>query len=142
MHGGSFTGNSCKKLLKNLDFLEENLPISLLKYVTCLKAFDDVTKSTFRTNLDPSYKTTINHFKSSFLKLGIKTTPKIHAVFFHVQEFCEKTDLGLGTYSEQASEAVHSDFSVIWNRFKVLENNPTFSNQLLAAVTFYNTSHI
>ncbi|CAH0547206.1 unnamed protein product [Brassicogethes aeneus] len=112
IHEGSFTGNSCKKLLINLDYLDKNLPINLLPYMTCLKAFNDVTKSTFKVTLDPNYKK--NRFKSSFLELGIKTTPKILAVIFHVQEFCEKTNLDLVFYSEQASKAVNSDFAVVW----------------------------
>lgn len=93
-------------------------------------------------NLCPDYKEKLDNFKLSFNKLGIKPTPKIHTVFFHVKEFCQRTNKGLGFYSEQASESVHSDFTIVWNRFKVHENNHNFSKKLLEAVTFYNSSHI
>lgn len=43
MHGGSFTGNSCKKLLSNLDLLQSLCPLSCLKYVEAFRAFAKVS---------------------------------------------------------------------------------------------------
>ena len=52
----------------------------------------------------------MHHTKETFKlsKLEISVTPKVHAVFFHVQEFCELTKMGLGPWSEQTSESVSS----------------------------------
>ena len=69
------------------------------------------------------------------MDLCITVTPKVHAVFEHISEFLEQTadefavnsepsagdsvaDVypGLGFWSEQASEAAHSDFAKIWQQ--------------------------
>ena len=36
-------------------------------------------------------------------------TPKVHPVFYHVEEFCELVNMGLGPWSEQVAESFHSD---------------------------------
>lgn len=52
----------------------------------------------------------INEFYTNYMDLKINYTPKVHAVFFHVIDFCSKTQKGLSFFSEQAIESVHSDF--------------------------------
>ena len=47
----------------------------------------------------------------------------MHCVFFHVSDFCINSSRGLGFFSEQAMESVHSDFSKTWEKFKVFEKN-------------------
>jgi hypothetical protein len=62
-------------------------------------------------------------FKNDFLVLNSSVTPKLHAIFFHIPQFCEKEQKGLGFFCEQASEAVHSDFKKTWNRYKTTAYN-------------------
>ena len=50
------------------------------------------------------------------MALGIPVTPKVHAVIHHVGQFRELKKRDLGPWSEQASEAVHSDFLKLWDR--------------------------
>ena len=68
--------------------------------------------------------------------------PKVHTVFFHEHEFCDRHQTGLGIFSEQASEAVHSNFSVTWKRYKVSDIHSEYPSQLMRAVNDYNTSHL
>lgn len=76
------------------------------------------------------------------MELGIEVTPKVHAVFFHVKEFCEKNGLGLGFFSEQAMESVHFDFKSTWEINKVTIDHPDYPKKLLRAVCQYNSLHI
>lgn len=69
-------------------------------------------------------------------------TPKVHAVYHHVIDFCENQQMGLGSYSEQASESVHSDFGVTWKNYKVGVDHEQFPIKLCKSVCFYNTLHM
>lgn len=48
----------------------------------------------------------------------------------------------MSKYGEQASEAVHFDFQIAWNRVKVPENSETYDRQLLRATVMYNSEHL
>lgn len=101
--GTSFNGNSCKKLLNNVDLLRSICPISCLKFVRTFDDFQIVVKSCFGKNLDPEFKSHIDTFRQITSKyLNISVTPKAHCVFHHVEEFCTKSQQALGFYGEQA----------------------------------------
>lgn len=140
-HGSEeFNGNACRILLEHTDFLRSSL--TCLKYVEVLKNFRDVVKGCFTNDLQENYLAKIEKFKRSYLDLEIPVTPKVHAVFHHVPYFCKKYGHGLGSYSEQAVEAVHHDFQPTWLSFKVLKESPMHDTQLLRAVCKYNASHV
>ena len=44
-YGGTFTGNKCKKLLKETDLLRSLCPSHVLKYVKVLKSFEGVVNA-------------------------------------------------------------------------------------------------
>lgn len=52
------------------------------------------------------------------------------------------TGQGLGLFNEQASESVHSNFDITWNRYKATKSSPVYDKRLLAAVVDYNSSHL
>ena len=142
-HGSSsFNGNSCRTLLRQLDVLRSNSHnLVTLKYVKAFSDFAAVVTACFSLKIDPSYKNKIAEFKKSFLDLGIPITPKIHAVFFHVPDFCDEYQNGLGFYTEQAMESVHSDFKNVWKRYKVAKGHPDYSEKLRRALCEYNSLH-
>lgn len=117
-------------------------PIGCLKFVRTFDDFHLVVKACFGTHLDPQYITYINNFKKSYLDLDISVTPKVHSVFFHIEEFCSKHHKGLGWYSEQAMESVHYEFKKVWEKHKVQETHQQYSKHLLKAVCGFNSSHI
>ena len=142
-HGGSFDGNSCRKLLKNVDKLRSICPIQILKFVKALYDFEKVVTSCFGADLHfPSFMGYLDDFKKSYTDLQIPVTPKVHCVFFHVKEFCLKHQKPLGRYSEQSLEAVHNDFKSTWEKYKVSEEHPHFGTALLRAVHEYNSKHV
>lgn len=55
----------------------------------------------FWINLQSDYKESLMRFRKSYSALGISGTPKIHAIWFHVHEFCEKRQQGMGSYSNR-----------------------------------------
>lgn len=133
-HGSSgFNGNSCRKLLSKVDLFRSNCCISSLKYVKAFDDFNAVVKACFSMKLDPNFRQIIENFKRSYLDLGISITPKVHAVFFHVPDFCAETQAGLGFYSEQATESVHSDFKRVWEKYKVGKDHPDYADRLRQA---------
>jgi hypothetical protein len=142
MHSGSFTGNSTRKLLPHVDDLEAICPPICVPFVEAFRAFNEVVDSCYGSKLNVNYKDCIFVFKNKYLALNINVTPKVHAVFYHIEDFCEQHQKGLGQWSEQASEAVHADFSKTWIKYKVSNNHPNYSVQLLRAVNEYNARHL
>lgn len=142
MHGGSFNGNSCNILLSKVDILRSMAPLHCLKYVACFDAFKAVVSACYGQFLHPDYVKLINVFKDTYMSLGINVTPKVHAVFFHIQDFCQFKQEGLSRWSEQACEAVHSDFKATWAKYKVPVIHPDYGAKLLFAVREYNSRHL
>lgn len=146
LHGGEFKGNSCKILLNRIDELEciakNNTDFAVMKYVRVFRDFKKVVEACFGASLHVNYKEIIDNFKISYLQLGINVTPKLHMIFHHVAEFCDKNGIGLGKYSEQASESVHFDFSAMWAKYKVQLSHIDYNNKLLKSVIEYNSRHV
>lgn len=140
----AFAGNACKTLLEKVDVLRSFCSVGCLKYVQCFIDFKEVVKSCFSIKLHENYRIKIEKFQQSYLDLKISVTPKVHAVFFHVVHFCDKTNEGLGFYSEQAQavESAHHDFEITWSKYKVDAQHPLYAERLLKAVQEYNSSHI
>ncbi|OAF69585.1 hypothetical protein A3Q56_02684 [Intoshia linei] len=49
-------------------------------------------------------------FSNTPMAINIGITPKLHAIFSHISDFCEKNKSALGIWSEQASKSVHANF--------------------------------
>ena len=72
-------------------------------------------------------------------------TPKIHIVEHHVVDFLKrkKEEHGLGWWSEQAFEAMHSDIKKEWEKVKICDSDhPDFPTKLLDFVLRYNARHV
>ena len=141
-----FSGNDCKKLLNNTDILREictsKCVFSCMKFLDCLEKFKSVVESCFTLDLKSGYEEKICAFKKSYFDLNISVTPKVHSVFFHIKDFCEISNKGLGFYSEQAVESAHADFKKIWKKYKVKKSNTNYPENLLKAVREYSSKHV
>ena len=107
-----------------------------------MQDFKNIVHSCFGHELRKNYTSHIAAFQKSFTDLGVSITPKVHAVFFHIQDFCEKSGKGLGSFSEQSVESSHSDFTSFWQNFKVDPSHPEFAEKLLQTVCQYNNLHL
>ncbi len=139
---GHFQGNECRKLLKNLDLLDGMTNLPQKKFVRALRALNKVVTGCFGEVLSQTYLSDIEEFKTAFLDTQLSVTPKLHAIFTHVPQFCQKENHGLGLYSEQAGESAHHDFTVFWERYKVPHQHQQFGERLAKAVVAYNSRHI
>ena len=142
-HGGQLTGNDCRQLLKNVSKIDN--PTGMTKrYADAFTAFNDVVISCYGDQLKEDYVTKIKSFWSAYRHLGKNITPKVHAVIFHIEEFCSLTGRGLAPWSEQTVESMHHDFSeTCWDNFKVKSmENPVYPDRLLQAVRTYNGQHV
>ena len=116
---------------------------AFLLTIEAYRRFKDVVDSCYGSHLQHDYTTKIETFKTSYQKLRIPITPKIHAVIFHITEFCSSKGKGLGPWSEQTSESVHRDFLRVWNNYKIRSTqNNNYGKQLLSAVCKYNSTHL
>ncbi|KAK6188168.1 hypothetical protein SNE40_004411 [Patella caerulea] len=151
MHGGEFNGQQCKRLLENIPVLEElleNAGESGLRIVNAFSTFNDVRHSCFGMTVQGDYKDSIDKFEIAYRELGLQFTSKCHAVVDHISQFLERQgdmfdcENGLGFWSEQASESVHSDFkSLSDNGYKRDLNHSAYAVNLLRCTTTYNSRH-
>ena len=146
MHGGTFNGNGCRELLKKTDVLQSEANLAAQPFVAAFKSLEAVVSSCFGSVLEQGYQTHIADFKNSYLdlvQLGlVNVTPKVHAIFHHIVEFCEREGVGLGRHSEQASESVHCSFKKTFSNFKVGAAHPNYAEYLMKAVKAYNCCRI
>ena len=95
-HGGALEGNDCKKLHKNVNKLEELWFKKHQKIPVPHKSFNEVVSFCYGRDLNEDYKDKISKIKNDYMQLEISVIPKVHAVFFHIQEFCDLTGSRLG----------------------------------------------
>ena len=139
--GGAFEGNDCRKMLKKVDELESRCPEKFSGYVDAFRKFDKVVESCYGTKLATDYKEKIKKFKSAYLALKISVTPKVHAIFYHIEEFCDYSGTGLGPNSEQTSESLHHEWKKTWKDYNVRDtSNSKYGENLLKAVRKFNSS--
>ena len=142
--GGKYEGDDCRKILRKISIITESFPPHVSQLVHTIKLFNDVVNACFGYNLSKDFVNKINEFKRSYLRLNnVSVTPKVHAVIHHIPEFCLFTGRGLGPYSEQTVEAVHSDFKKCWGNFQVKRtDHPKYGERFLRAVQSYNSTHV
>ena len=142
-----FKGKQARTFLKKAGEMARSrtpkFPRRLTKFINALKQFNKVVNSCFGKNLKDTYKDNIREFEVSFMALGISITPKVHCVFRHVQEFCERKGCGLGVYSEQVVENCHYDFAKIGQWYPTnLDTDPHCPQKILNSVNRYNGLHL
>ena len=142
MHGGAFNGNSCMTLMNKIDLLRSLCPLRWLRFVELFSLFKLIVKSCFGAALHPDFRRFIDDFRRAYKDSGLPVTPKLHMVFYHLPEFCDRTNGALGIWSGQASEAAHSDFKVTLLKYKVNLINSRYPERLLHAVCEYNSLHL
>ena len=150
-HGKVFNGNGCNKLLGSeaLHKLEYLLPLGpLLDFLDCFHKLAKVKHACFGMKLSPDYLAKIEDFKKSYLALNISVTPVVHILFAHTSEFfkiCHEAGeggRGLGCYSEQPFEAMHSIVAKMVKRFPENQFSDSFALKLLRAMSALNSSHL
>lgn len=142
-YGGSFTGNDSQLLLKNIDSLATNCPVDCLPFLKVFRSLDQVVHSCFSSSLGANFDELIHRYRDDYISLGISVTPKIHAIFYHVSQFCHLKKEGLGKYCDQSSESVHRDFCQFWKNYMIKDfGHFRYADRLFRAVLAYNGRHV
>ena len=88
----------------------------------------------------------INQMLETFLKLhtvfGMNETLKLHVIFAHYMEYFEQTGHTLLRYTDEVTEAVHSQLRMFEERQKLKRNNKSSQGHAAAqhtCVVFYNS---
>lgn len=113
-----------------------------LDFLKLLKHFQKLSEKCFSFKLDLEYHVDLKKFTETWQNLGLPNSSKFHIVKYHLKEFFEITKRGLGIFNEQASESVHSDFKVTWERYKTANTSIYYKTQLLKATIDYNSGHL
>ena len=117
LHGGEFNDNQYRHLLTHTDTLRDissNPQVGFM--LTCLIHW---IKSEWHVSVNHSVKISMKRY--GILSPSICHSPFLqHFVTVHVLQLCKYQNAGLGHFSEQASESVHSDFAwhnvgTVWN---------------------------
>lgn len=132
--GSDFNGNACKKLLNNYEMLRKLIIPDAAFFVSIFGALKLVVEACFGQELKPDYTDRIEHFIWLLREHKISFTPKIHIIAFHVVEFLEVNQRGLGVYSEQPFETVHHEWTNFFNTYGSSSAKENFSTTLLRGV--------
>ena len=141
-HGRDLDGPNCRKLLSQVDDFEQKLPAEHKIFAVALRAFDKFRKSCYGFDLAENYKELLVEFRLAYMDLKMPITPKLHVIFHHVVEFCERNGRGLGIFSEQCSESVHYDYEGTWKNYRRNPSAKDYGEQLKKSVIHYNSTHI
>ena len=133
----AYNGNACRDILNlKLESMKIALPDNLKKYVTVLEKLKNVKDACFSFYLDPNFKEIIADFKNTWDTIMNVKYPKAHILTAHVPMFCEKERRGLGIFSEQTGEAVHSGYTEVYKNYK------RYQDGHYRAVLKYNSMHL
>ena len=150
-HGKVFNGFFCNRLLSSdaLHRLERSLPLGpLLGFLDTFRKLAKVKDACFGKNLHSNFSSKILEFKIAFLALGIKVTPCTHILFAHADDFfnltasSESKKRGLGIFSEQCFETMHSTVQKALDRFPANKFSDKFPKRTLRAMCFLNSAHL
>ena len=154
-HGGHFNGSNIVKVLESMGKLKAIMQNTkalskVLDIIYAMEALNAVRIACFGQELDSDYKRDIAQFVHYWAKCGMSVTVKAHTLADHVIDFLEHKNKGkvvkkgLGFWSEQASEQVHSDFEQkFWipRGFKRELDHPEYREKTTAAIAQYAASH-
>ena len=108
-HGRSFEGNQCRKILNNIKKLK--IPDYLKEYRIVLSNLRNLHIVCNSDYLPHNYTEVLDKFSSSWCnlrnKFNISTTPKIHIILHHLEDYFDGTELTLKKCTDELVESMH-----------------------------------
>ncbi len=120
-------------------------PKHAILFFDAMAALVSLTKVCFSKKISEcGYASALHSYKRACSALPVKKVPvKMHIICAHLDCAIKETGRGLGADSEQALEAAHYDFNLVWKRYEVRDvTSEIYAERLLRAVITYNVSHI
>ena len=144
--GKNFEGNQCRKILKNICSLQ--IPEHLVEYKNVLLNLRSLHIVCNSECLPHNYTEVLDKFSSSWYQLQekykISTTPKIHIILDHLEDYFDETQITLLKTSDEIVESMHQ---VVYKRLMKGYNvkdisNPTHGDRLFNLVCRINTYNL
>ena len=127
------------KHVDTLESLAEESQVGALirPFTDVLRCMDAISHCCFGNRLDDDYKSHLEEFERLWKVTGVNWFPLTHALRFHVPQFCDRRDLPLGPFSEQAGESLHHVLRDDWDtRWKKLPASHGCDPDLRSVVAF------
>ena len=148
-HSGSFEGNECRALLKNIDKLEKIIVASEhhdagIKFISVFESFNRVITLVNEPVVDQiKLERAVMCFRHSWKESEMSLTPKVHLVFDHLIDFVKsKNGRNMSIYSEQSHESLHAKFDKVWAKYKIKDiQQKNYGSHLLRAVLDFNGNY-
>ena len=108
-HGRNFEGNQCRKILNNIKKLK--IPDHLIEYRSVLSNLKNLHTLCNSDYLPHNYSEVLDKFSSSWFiltnKFNISTTPKIHIILHHLEDYFDEAELTLKQCTDELVESMH-----------------------------------
>ena len=108
-HGKNFEGNQCRAILKSVHKL--NIPKELVEFKNVFIAIKKLCKLVNAEVLSSSYHKVIDNLWKSWydssVKFRVSTTPKIHIILDHLEDYFDETNTTPRVTSDELCENMH-----------------------------------
>ena len=106
-----FNRPSLKTVLKNLDDLEDELPVSASSFIDYFESINNLHIMCVEEKLSNNYQETIENFKQAFIviyqELDLRQTLKSHVIFYHYSDYFAMNGKNLRETNAEHHEALH-----------------------------------
>ena len=97
--------------MKNIELLEEDLPLSLRLFTNTLRSIHKLDRGVSGKNLDPNYVELVSEFSKNWLllkkKINVPVTNKYHIIMSNLCSYFDSEKKALGLTSDQIIEHSH-----------------------------------
>ena len=108
-HGQNFEGNQCRALLRKIEYLQ--IPDCFKEFKDVFLAIKDIHTLSNQPILSCNYHKVIDNFRQAWYRLRstytISTTPKIHILLDHLEDYFDETDMTLLNVLDELVENMH-----------------------------------
>ena len=138
---GTLEGNSCSRLLDNLeDFQFPNMSMKLVNALIALKHVKEKCLGNVRKQ---GWHDSIRNFRKAWHDTGLSWSLKSHILSDHYEEYFNSyesiADAGAAISSEQSGEMLHSRLQRVWDlRFKTRADNSLYPQRLVDCMVTYS----
>jgi hypothetical protein len=147
-HGRNFEGNQCKNLLKKIEDMQ--IPECFKEFKDVFLAIRDLHEVCNAQVLSCNYPKVIDNFRTAWFKLtneypNVSTTPKIHIILHHLEDYFDETNMTLIKATDELVENMHQYLHKRLMRSNYLVkdlSNPNQGHRLYRAVRHLNSYNI
>ena len=120
-------------------------PLQVTPFIFAFLAMNNLVEVSFwNTKIEwPKLEKCLTHIKKTVKVTGTSETLKIHGAISHFKHGLHFLgNRGLGLWSEQAGESIHTEFLHYWKRYKINLDEDNYGHSLEKAVIDFSADHI